>query len=681
MTKVAFRKNLLITALVGIVSLLFLGRVFTKNYNKIIETRKINVDQAGEFISERFRQEVLQNIQALQNLKGRIEETDGSYFENWEYDAEIMREQSESILFVEWIDSDMIIQKIHPTEGNEEAIGLYIGDLDYRAPEWKQAIIDSCINVTQWVKLVQDSNAFLVDAPVYFDGGFRGTITAGMNFNQLFNEILSERNEYFVTLSDHKKTTFYESKDSIGIEDYTNYKYTKTFSIVEKQDSWTFTLQPNSNIIGRSAFERIGVGLALGLTLSFLLTIAVFFILESKSVEKRLKILNEDLNIQKEKAEASSKAKTVFLSTMSHEIRTPLSGIMGLIEILKNEKEEDNIRKYLNMLETSSKNLLSLISDILDINEIESGSFKLVETEFILKDEIQRIVDLNTPVFKEKNLFLELDQSKLEEFKVNCDQGKLNQVFGNLIRNAYKFTEQGGLKITSSGMKVDQKLKATISFTDTGIGISKKNQKIIFDRFTQIDSGLTRKFEGSGLGLSISQQILQFMGGNISVKSEEGKGTIFEIELYLPIVEEPKTKLENSVHSEAQTNDEANFSSYKALIVEDNKLNQIVLKKVLKKYQVNVDLAENGEQAVQKATENNYDIIFMDLHMPKKDGFQATKEIKEKGIKTPIITVSANVTEEAIERAKKLGMSEFISKPFTTQSIYSILNTYLTKTL
>ncbi len=679
MTKITFGKNLLITAIVGLISLLFLLRVFTKNYEKIIETRRINVDQAGEFISEKFKEEVLQNIQALENLKGRIEETNGAYFENWEYDAQVMRQQSESIMFVEWIDSSMTIQRIYPREGNENAVGLNIKNLEYRAPEWDKAARDSNINITQWVELVQGSNAFLVDAPVYFSGSFKGTITAGMNFNRLFDDIISDRNEYFITVSDHRNTTFYESKDSIGIEEYEAYKYTKTFTVLENEDPWVFTLQPNSNIIGRTAFERIGIGLALGLTLSILLTISVFFILESKSAEKRLKVLNEDLNLQKEKAEASSKAKTDFLSTMSHEIRTPMSGIMGLIEILKDEKDEVEIRKYLDMLEISSKNLLALISDILDINKIESGSFKISESGFILKEEIQRILDLNRPVFIDKGLYLELDQSKLKEFEVQSDLGKLNQIFGNLIRNAYKFTEKGGLKITSSGRIVNQQLKVNISFADTGIGISKENQSIIFERFTQIDSGLSRKFEGTGLGLSISKQILELMGGSISVQSEVGEGTIFEVELYLPLSGNAIMEDEIGFSIGSETDEGDDFSSYNALIVDDNKLNQMVLEKVLQKYKVNIDLAENGEVAVQKASENEYDIIFMDLHMPKKDGFEATKEIKEMGIKTPIITVSANVTEEAMAQAKKLGMSEFISKPFTTQIIHSILNTYLKK--
>lgn len=675
MNKVNSGKNLLITTVVGLVSFLFLLRVSTKNYNKLIETRKINVDQAGEFISENFREEVVQHIQTLQNLKGRLEETNGAYFENWEYDAELMREQSESIMFVEWIDSNMVIQRINPYEGNQNALGLYIGDIEYRAFDWIQAAKDSVINFTEWAQLVQGSQAFLVDAPVYYNDEFQGSITAGMNFNKLFDEILSERQEYYITLSDHKNVTFYTSKDSSDINEFEKYIYRKTFSVVDKEEPWTFTLQPNSRIIARSAFQRIGAGLALGVTLSILLTIAVYFILELKSAEKRLKVLNEDLNLQKVKAEESSNAKTEFLSNMSHEIRTPLSGVMGLIEIMKTEKQE-NIKGYLEMLETSSNNLLSLVNDVLDLNKIESGNFVLVETEFILNEELQKIYDLNKQVFEEKGLYLTLDQSELKKIKIRSDLGKLTQVFGNLIRNAYKFTEKGGLAIHCSSKRVNKHLKANISFSDSGIGVSEDKQEYIFERFTQIDSGLNRKFEGTGLGLSITRQILEFMGGSISLKSNEGKGATFEIEIFLPIVEE--IEIENQV-TKIEEQSVTDFSSFNVLIVDDSALNLLVLEKILRRYNVNIDKAENGEIAVQKAISNTYDIIFMDLHMPRMDGFEAAREIKRKGVKTPIITISANVTQDAMAKAKETGMLDFITKPYTNERIYSVLNAHLSQ--
>ncbi len=669
------RKNLLITTIVGVVSLLFLLRVFTKNYEKLIETRRINVDQAGEFISEKFKEEVVKNIQALQNLKGRLEETNGSYFENWEFDAQLMRSQSESILFVEWIDSNMVIQRVNPVEGNENALGLYIGDIEYRASDWNQAVKDSAINMTKWAKLVQGPNAFLVDEPVYYEGVFQGTITAGMNFNTLFDEILSERGEYFVTVSDQYNNRFYASKDSSQIHDFKDYLYTRSFTFFEKDKPWTFTLQPNSSIVERTAFQRIGIGLALGLTLSILLTIAVYFILESKTSEKRLKTLNEDLNIEKEKAETSSKVKSEFMANMSHEIRTPLSAIMGLIEILKHAENKNEMRKYMDLLEMSSNNLITLLGDILDINKIESGNLELVEVEFEIKEVLDSITSQQKQIFEEKGLYLRTDFSNLEHESIKGDPGKFTQVIGNLIRNAFKFTDKGGLEIVVTGKKINKHLNVVITFKDTGIGIAKDKQQYIFERFTQIDSGLNRRYEGSGLGLSITQQIIQLMGGRISLESEEGKGATFEIELNFPLAEIESER--NEVIEETTSMED--FSSFRALVVDDMELNQLVLEKILERYKLRVDRAKNGKVAVSKAAANKYDIIFMDIHMPKMDGFEATKEIKSLGITTPIITVTGNVTKEAMAKAKELGMKEFITKPYTSLKIYSVLNTYLKK--
>ncbi len=668
-------KHLSIALAVAVVSSIFVLIVYQMNYEKLIETREINVNQAGEFISEKFSEEVFKSVRALENVKGRLEQTNGAYFEHWEYDAQLMRRQLGAFQFVEWIDSNMVIQRINPYEGNENAIGLDIGGIEYRVADWLRAARDSTINFTEWVQLVQGSNAFLVDAPVYYDGAFQGTITAGMDFTSIFDEILAEHEEYHVRIIDEFGTEFYTEGDTTHLSNFEDYVFQTRISLFNDDEFWTFKLQPNVSIVEQSVFKRMGIALWLGLLLSLLLAIATYFIQESRSANKKLGKLNEILNDEKKKAEDSSKAKSEFLANMSHEIRTPLSAIMGLIEILKHEDDQKEVKKYVDMLEISSNNIITLVGDILDINKIESGSLELALVDFNLKEELETNARQQELIFKEKGLYLNADFSNLDNVNVTGDPGKLKQVIGNLIRNAYKFTEQGGLEIVCTSKKVNNHLRVNIKLTDTGIGIAKDKQQFIFERFTQIDSGLNRSFEGSGLGLSITQQILQLMGGRISLESEEGKGATFEIEVNLPIAQAQ----EEEKKEESETPSVIDFSSYSALIVDDKELNQLVLEKVLERYKVKVDRAENGEVAVSKAAANKYDIIFMDIQMPKMDGFEATKEIKSLGITTPIITVTGNVTQEAMAKAKELGMKEFITKPYSSLKIYSVLKTYLKK--
>ena len=672
MAKTNSLRHLSISIIVALVSGIIVLVVYYLNYEKLIDTRKINVDQAGEFISELVREEVIISVQALQNLKGRLEETDGAYFQHWEYDAQLIRKKYRAFSFVEWIDSNMVIQRINPYEGNENAIGLDISGIEYRVGDWQRSARDSVINFTEWVQLVQGPYAFLVDAPVYYNDAFQGTITAGMDFTLVFDDILNTHPEYYVSITDEFGTEFYRKGGSNGLAEFEEYTYRAKISLFNTDEFWTLTLQPNSSIVEQSIFQRMGIALYLGLTLSLLLAISVYYIQESRSASKRLGKLNEILNEEKKKAESSSRAKTEFLANMSHEIRTPLSAIMGLIEILKHEDEKKEILKYVGMLEISSKNLITLVGDILDINKIESGNLELVQVEFNLKEELERIAEQQQYLFDEKGLYFKTDFKNLNNSLVLGDPGKLNQVIGNLIRNAYKFTEEGGLEFTCIGENVNKHLKVIIKLKDTGRGIAKDKQQYIFERFTQIDSGLNREFEGSGLGLSITQQILQLMGGKISLESEEGKGATFEIELNLPLVE-----FEERIEEKEEPALVKDFSLYNALIVDDKELNQLVLEKILERYKVKVDRAENGEVAVNKAAAKKYDIIFMDLHMPKKDGFEATKEIKLLGIDTPIITITGNVTKEAMTKAKELGMKEFITKPYSSWKIYSVLNTYL----
>ena len=673
----------MITALgVAAVSIIIVVYAWRFNYSNLIETRLANVKLTGELIIGKFETEIEGDIQILENLKARIEETNGDYFDYWEFDAELIRSQNTSFKFVEWIDSDMIIQRINPLEGNEEAIGLDIGSLDYRREDWLRHMRDTTTNVTQWLNLVQGYQVFIVDEPLYFGGDFHGSISAGLNFTEVLNVWSQEYPEYYITIKDEQGTRFYESGDTAGIENYRDYTFLSSIGHRDLDTEWTFEMVPNRGIINQSVFQRLDTTLYVGLLFSILFSVALFFILESRSKAKSLielnesqLILNAKLEEEKKKAESASNAKTEFLSNMSHEIRTPLSAIMGLIDIMGYHKLDELTRKYLGMLEISSKNLLSLVNNILDLDKIESGKMELAIIDFRPKLEIESLVELHKPSFEEKGLYLELEDEGFPATEVQGDPGKFAQVLNNLIRNAFKFTETGGLKILAEGNIVNKHLKIKLTLTDTGIGIPEEKQEFIFERFTQIDSGISKKFEGSGLGLSITQRILQLMGGSIKLESEPKKGTAFYIEVSFP-VKTAKLEEEGQRKSVPSYND---YSGFRALIVDDIMLNQIVLQKVLERYKIGVDKAEDGEVAVKKARSNNYDIIFMDIHMPKKDGFEAAREIRNMGIQVPIVTLSANVTQDAMDKAREAGMQEYITKPFTNWNIQSVLKSHLSR--
>lgn len=676
------KRHLGIALLVAFVASAVSFTVWRLNSTKLISSQQDGINITGQYLANQFESILALNVQSLDNLKGRLEETNGEYFEYWEYDAELMRKQHSAIMFVEWIDSDMIIQRANPYEENKNAIGLNIGTLDYRKFDWLRAVADSTINITHWLKLVQGPYAFLVDDPVYYGSEFQGTITAGMDFTEAFEEVVRGNTELFVKVKDEDGTVFFSYGDSSGAASTRFQPYREQIPLFTEDEYWEVSVYPSSVMLEGWFFKNGGIGLLLGLLFSFLLAVSVYYIDQSKSIaaslEKligRQRKLYADLEVEKERAEEASKAKSEFLSNMSHEVRTPLSGIIGVVELMKLQKLSEPLEKYLSMLETSSRNLTGLVNDVLDLDKIESGNLELQENEFSPKREIENIAELFKPTFAEKGLHLELILDGFMDWVVEGDKIKFSQVMSNLIRNAFKFTKEGGLTVKARSTVINQHLEVKMEFRDTGIGIPKDKWEYIFDRFTQIDSDLSREYEGTGLGLSISRKILELMGGSIDLESEPGKGTVFFVEVRFPMVDTNKKVLAK----EQEETSDIDFSSFKALIVDDIEINQIVLEKVLERYRIDVDVAENGEVGVDKATRTNYDIIFMDLHMPKKDGFQAIKEIRGLGVKTPIITLTANVTQEAMNRSKELGSEEYITKPYSSWRIYSVLQKYLKK--
>lgn len=397
--------------------------------------------------------------------------------------------------------------------------------------------------------------------------------------------------------------------------------------------------------------------------------ISVLDLLESHI--KRSKMLEEALIKAKEAAEASVVAKSNFLSVMSHEIRTPLNAIIGSIHILKEEEHLKEQEKYINSLDISADNLLNLVNDILDFSKIEEGKINFVEQNINIKELTQNIKQSN--YFKanegQNKIKVMLDDT-IPDFIIG-DETRLSQILNNLVSNAIKFTKKGLITMSVQVKDIGpQKTELEFSVSDTGIGIEKKKLDTIFERFTQADSAITRQYGGSGLGLTIVKKLLQLQGSDIQVESEPGKGSRFFFNLSF----KNSRKQKDEKISDQETKE---LNGTKILLVEDGPFNVMIAKKILENWNAVVEVAENGQIAVDKCSLGEYDIILMDLQMPVMDGISATKIIRAFKPHVPIIALTASASIEVQQDVMNSGMDDYISKPFNPESLYRTISKHV----
>lgn len=395
---------------------------------------------------------------------------------------------------------------------------------------------------------------------------------------------------------------------------------------------------------------------------------------------QRIEKQNQQLQQAKKRAEDSLKAKDQFLANISHEIRTPMNTILGMTNILLDTSINKKQKNYLQNVKISATNLLVIINDILDFSKIQSGKLQLEHTAFELPRKIDEVLEAIRLRIEEKELEIRYEKDEQLPTYVMGDPVRLNQILLNLLTNAVKFTETGYIKLKVKVIGNKQKQQwLHFEVADTGIGIDQDQQKHIFESFRQASSSTSRKYGGTGLGLAISKQLVDLSGGTIHMESTPGEGSRFYFKIPMEVVGPEKIRKKEESTAD---NLEASYKEYlkshepfRILLVEDNSMNQLLARTLLEKHNFKVGIANNGFEALEEIKTNDYDLILMDIHMPDKDGYQTTIEIRRhpdpKINALPIIALTAAATKSEVNKSLKVGMNDFISKPFKYEILLS----------
>lgn len=400
-----------------------------------------------------------------------------------------------------------------------------------------------------------------------------------------------------------------------------------------------------------------------------------------------------ELNRALAKEREASAAQSRFLATMSHEIRTPLNGILGLTDVVLSKEISENARPNLNRIQQSGISLHRILNDVLDVSKLSAGKLSLESAPFDLVSTVNSCVSFYSQLAQNKGIALELSIANGIDASVIGDSVRLSQILNNLISNAIKFTQHGSVFLILERTSVSSSEQVVkFSVVDTGVGINNSEQVVIFEAFTQANSSINRTHGGTGLGLQIVKSLVEAMGGNVSLNSEVGKGSTFSFELEFSLAKklgdtatrsttEPSTETSTKfTHNTQPTDQETNalgMSRGSVLVVDDNEINRVVAQSLLEDLRVGVTLASSGEEALILVSQQAFDLILMDLQMPKMTGAETTLELRNKGVNTPVVAFTASIVSDEIDKAMSSGMSCYITKPVDVVKLTTVIDRYL----
>jgi signal transduction histidine kinase/CheY-like chemotaxis protein len=393
-----------------------------------------------------------------------------------------------------------------------------------------------------------------------------------------------------------------------------------------------------------------------------------------KKINSELTLANEELSIAKEKADEASRAKTQFVSTISHELRTPLYGVIGITNMLLDEHKELAKSPHLSSLKFSARYLLSLVNDVLQINKIEENRIVLESLTFNISDEINMVKNSLSFIAQNNNNKITVNiDPKIPEYLIG-DKLRLSQILMNLVSNALKFTNNGKVKVSANLVKAEGKSQyIEFKIEDNGIGIAAIDQDKIFEKFVQVGRN-ENDYQGTGLGLAIVKRLLTLFNSEISLESMIGLGTTFKFTIAFDFDPDKTIEIIKNIKVDLSSS-----QIFKVLVVEDNKINQSVTKRIIEKNNCSCFIVDDGYQALEILNKDTFDVILMDINMPLINGFETTRKIRLKGINTPVIALTAFAKEEITEEAISAGMNDIMIKPFEPLLLFKVINDQINK--